>query len=136
LNRHFGLVHFLLNNCLNLLTLYYLVYADVLYLRPLIRIVASVKPFFSVIVRTFMQFGELSLILTSLVHSLLYGAEVVQTLASPVFDSVWLYRSRAATGAIVAAFLLLNQFIMMITFSLQLSVWWAWPPTLNSILSI
>mgnify|MGYP007002767240 CR=1 FL=1 len=91
-----------------------------------------VKPLFSLLVKAFLQFGELSMIITSQVYSLIYGPEVIRLLGSSVFDRVQLYQNRGATVKIVATFLLVNQAAFLFCYSLQLGTQWAWPPTLDS----
>ena len=91
-----------------------------------------VKPLFSLLVKAFLQFGELSMIITSQVYSLVYGPEVIRLLGSSVFDRVQLFQNRTATVKIVATFLLVNQAAFLFCYSLQLGTQWAWPPTLDS----
>ncbi len=92
-----------------------------------------VKPLFSLLVKAFLQFGELSMIITSQVYSLVYGPEVIRLLgSSEVFDTVQAFQDRKTTLKVVATFLLVNQAVFLVSYSLQLGTQWAWPPTLDS----
>lgn len=134
LNRQ-GLVHFLLNTLVNTLALYYLVYADILLIGNIVGLAKNrAKPLFSVLFRTFIGFGELSLLITSQLYSILFGPEVISVLNSPAFKNVQLFHSRAAAVKIVVCFFLLNTVVFLCDFNIQLGVWWMHLPLLKFVI--
>lgn len=131
-----SVVYFTLNMTVNCLTLYYLLYKDVLLLQQLVSLVRDTKPLFSVFLRAFVEYSELSLLVTSQLYLLHLGPNLIDLLNSPAFDSVKLYTSKAATVKIAALFIICVTITYLLSFSLQVSVQWARPLTLDTALAL
>lgn len=133
-----GTLHFLCNNFINFLTIYYLLQKDVFQFELFANIILPVKPLFSLLVTSLMQFCELSLILFTQMYCLFYGPEVIKILNSPLFDTVSIFRSKTTSVKIVAIYLLLNMSAFLINFSHHLIVLLerGWPQFLESLASV
>ncbi len=128
-----GVVHLLLNIFVITLTLHYLIVVDVLFFRQMVKTIDLSKPLFAVLVRFFMQYGMLSMVVSTQLHTFLFGSKIIEILGSPLFTSVALYHRQASVVLTVAAFAVANTLTVATIFRYQFSVWWAWPPTLTSL---
>lgn len=128
-----GVVHLLLNIFVITLALHYLIVVDVLFFRQMVKTIDLSKPLFAVLVRFFMQYGMLSMVVSTQLHTLLFGSTIIEVLGSPLFTSVDLYHQKVSVVLIAAAFAVANTLTVATIFRYQFSVWWAWPPTLTSL---
>ena len=136
LNDYRSIGQFALNCFINLSAVYMMTFEDIFKYDFIIDSLKSGnKPFFSLLVRGFIKYGQLSLTTLTTVYFIAYGPRIVELLDSRCFR-IPLYCSKLQAGLVALAVVLANGLLLLAMYSKHLLELISAPISFGSVVSI